>query len=242
MPIDSFSLLTSVPAHYTEVDQERMTIISAAVRGYSQQPHYSFFKHVFSLTMFKRVLILGVYFGRDICFMVDAAKRSGRDISVTGVDKFSDDYCDDWPEQYKNASWEEIGYGVAPSLEAAQENIDKFGFGGSVKLIKQRDDEFLAQCNDKFDLIYIDTAHDYATVRRQLYQALPLLAEGGLMAGDDYSDRGTWGVERALKELAPGHVVHGGWIWMVGRDQILPEASLGAEAMPVESATAALTP
>jgi hypothetical protein len=51
------------------------------------------------------VLILGVYFGHDIVFMLDASRRAGCRIEITGVDKFSDDACADWPEALRDRSW-----------------------------------------------------------------------------------------------------------------------------------------
>jgi predicted O-methyltransferase YrrM len=74
-----------------------------------------------------------------------------------------------------------------------------------VRLIQQQHETFLTTCQEAYDLIYIDTSHDYETVRRQLAQARPLVAEGGLLAGDDYSDEGKWGVPQALHDSAPGH-------------------------------------
>ncbi len=213
------NLLASKPL-FDQQDQDRMTEIAATVRGYSDARHYAFFRTMFACTEIRTVLLLGVYFGRDTVFMLETARRSGRTLSITAVDKFSNDACDDWPADKKDRTWEEAGFGPPPTLDAARANIDRFRGDTVVNVIQQHDDTFMAACQQRFDLIYIDTSHDYDTVRRQLRQARPLVADGGLLAGDDYSDEGTWGVRRALRDAAPGHAVFAGWIWITTPEQL----------------------
>lgn len=221
MPSTNFRNLTGSQPLFDQQDRDRMTEIAASVGGYSDARHYDFFRSVFAYTEVRRVLLLGVYFGRDTVFMCEAARRSGRSITITAVDKFSDDACEDWPSTQRSRTWEEAGFGPAPTLDAARANIDRFKGDHDVRLIQKNDEAFLTTCQEKYDLIYIDTSHDYETVRRQLRQARPLVAEGGLLAGDDYSDEGTWGVRRALRDAAPGHAVFAGWIWIAAPDHLI---------------------
>jgi predicted O-methyltransferase YrrM len=210
---DAFTRLLSEPAALDADDWVRMKDICARVTGYSDSRHYAFLKHLVRSTDVRSVLMLGVYCGRDIVFMLDAAAWAGRDISIIGVDKFSDDSCADWPEAARAQSWVEAGFGPAPTLSVAQRNIDASGFNARVQLVQARDEAFLDTCRDRFDVIYIDTSHDYATVRRQIGQTLPLLNPGGLLSGDDYADSETWGVKRAVSEQLAHHVVFNDWIW-----------------------------
>lgn len=198
----------------------RAEAICTAVPGFTDKRHYAFFRHLLASGPIGRLLILGVYAGRDVAFAVDAARQVGRPLDVVGVDKFSDEYCDDWPKQHRASNWQQAGFGVAPSLEAAEANLERLGFTGAAKLCKQRDEDFLGSCHQRFDAIYLDTSHDYATVVRQIRQAAGLLTEDGILCGDDYSDQGTWGVKRAVTELVPGHLVFANWIWIGARDQI----------------------
>jgi hypothetical protein len=204
----------------TPEDTRRMDAIRQTVPGYSEAAHYAFFKHLLACATIKKLLILGVYHGRDIAYLVDNARTLGRPLHVVGVDKFSDDFCEDWPKERQSLNWQQAGFGTPPSFEAARAHMARLGFADSVTVIQQRDDLFLEESTDRFDAIYIDTSHDYDTVVRQIGQTARLLADDGLLCGDDYSDQGTWGVKRAVSELIPGHVVFGNWIWVGARDQI----------------------
>ena len=212
----------------THEDMQRMESIRQTIPGYSELLHYAFFKHLLACFTVKRLLILGVYHGRDVAYLMDLARALGRPLEVVGVDKFSDDFCEDWPKERQSLNWQEAGFGTSPSFEAAQAHMARFGFSDSVTLVKERDEVFLASCSERFDAIYIDTSHDYDTVARQVRQTVRLLTDDGLLCGDDYSDQGTWGVKRAISEFAPGHVVFSNWVWIAARDQI--RASLQANS------------
>jgi len=204
------------------LDNERLAEICRCIPGYSDVRHYRFFRQLLAGADISTILILGVYFGRDIAFILEAARRAGRNVTITGVDKFSDDACADWPEHLRQYSWEQAGFGEAPSLAAATAHINPFRAGAAVQLVHQHDETFLAECQDRYDLIYLDTSHDYDTVRRQMRQATRRLTRHGILAGDDYSDQGTWGVRRAVTEAAPGHAVFADWIWIAGQADLAP--------------------
>lgn len=58
------------------------------------------------------------------------------------------------------------------------------------------------------DLIYIDAAHEYEAVKADIVRFKGLLAEGGTIFGDDYSD-GWPGVKRAVDEFDAQKTVKG---------------------------------
>ena len=60
-----------------------------------------------------------------------------------------------------------------------------------------------------FDTIFIDAGHTYEEVKADILAWMPLLKEGGVMAGHDY-DPGLPGVVQAVQELVPNHRVVAG--------------------------------
>src|SRR5215472_15219122 len=142
----------TIPALSAE-QARRADAICAAVPGFTDKRHYAFFKHLLASGPIEKLLILGVYAGRDVAFALDAARELGRPLHVVGVDKFSDEYCDDWPEQSRALNWQQAGFGRAPSFESAKANLERLGFAGEPILLKQRDEEFLGSCCERFDAI-----------------------------------------------------------------------------------------
>lgn len=212
-----------IPGHITRDDMDRVATINATVLGYSGPVHYAFFKSLLEEhPQLKVMLVLGVYHGRDICYICDILRRyhPNREMIVTGVDKFSDTPCDDWPEEKNGMGWKEAGFGEPPSYEKALANISRFK--GSVKLflISVSDSTFLCSVGQPInDFVYIDTSHDYACVSRQLKQVKRVCVGGEtILAGDDYSDvsnaGGSWGVKSAVADGLTAHEVFGEWIWI----------------------------
>ena len=202
-------------------DVNRMQQIVNKVHGYGTVKQFSFFNAVMAKFRIRKVLLVGVYMGRDASFILNAANHLNIDLNFTGVDKFSDDFCEDWPEEMKGKSWSEAGFGTCPNIEATLENLSSVGFD-NVNLIKQRDEDYLSRCQEVYDLIYLDTSHDYETVLRQLNQVENLIHPNTIIAGDDYSDRDTWGVIKAVKENTTEHGVHMDWVWYTSAANLSP--------------------
>lgn len=59
------------------------------------------------------------------------------------------------------------------------------------------------------DFVYIDAAHDYDSVKRDILAWLPKVRHGGILAGHDYLYYGTPDVKRAVDEIF-GSSVHSG--------------------------------
>lgn len=196
------------------VEQRRIAYLNAQIPGYSEGKQYAFFREVVALPGVRAILILGVYHGRDIAYMRDNIVRNTRTerIRITGVDKFSDTPCADWPDHARGMKWLETGFGPAPSRKLARQRLcGDYGIG--VELVESEDAEFLATTEKKFDVVYVDTSHDHETVSRQLRQVRAVCNEDALICGDDYSDAGTWGVKRAVTEAFTAHSVFAEWIW-----------------------------
>lgn len=214
-------------ANITKEDVDAINRINSRVLGYSNERHYAFFKTLFGVPDINSVLILGVYHGRDMCYMFDVLERyhPGRKVRIIGVDKFEDAACADWPEDKKGKNWVEAGFGTPPDSEAAQRNIRALFpnlTDSDFAVVSMRDEQYLTDHSLNFDAIYLDTAHDHATVSRQLRQVRRIANPGAVVCGDDYSDEGTWGVKRAVEEAFSIHHIFADWIWFSSVEKLTP--------------------
>ncbi|MGC3968146.1 MAG: class I SAM-dependent methyltransferase [Pirellulales bacterium] len=188
--------------------------INAVCRGWSGRVHWRTFRKILrEHPQIRSICILGVYQGRDIAYLSAALQSEGRDYEITGVDLFDDVPGDDWPEAKRGLTWEQAGFGKPPNLKLAESNLETLGYSRGVRLIQSPAAEFLRSTTETFDLIYIDVAHDYRTTKDVIPLAADRLNSGGILAGDDYSNFGSWGVAAAVTEQCPRHKVHYGWIW-----------------------------
>lgn len=219
----------------TAEDAASVHAICQRIPGYSLGAHYGFFK--WSITAhpdLRDILILGVYHGRDIAFMLDIIARycPDRAITITGVDKFSDTPCADWPADRRALSWQDAGFGAPPTRAAAIANLRLCApSAASVDLIECPHEEYVSGASHVFDLIYQDGSHDYPSVSAQ-HRAIPRLCRSPstLVCGDDYSDDGTWGVKRAVTESFKESLLFENWIWCgrMGDMRIAAQTPLGA--------------
>lgn len=217
---NSAHLLTEAQA-LTAQDHAEVWDITRRIPGYSDAKHYAFFKSLFGRTGIRSILVLGVYHGRDIAFMQSVL--AGRTIAldgdavwIVGVDKFTDTACADWPQERAAMGWDEAGFGLAPDFAAARANTAS----DHVSLIRSDDEAFLATTAMRFDCVYLDTSHDYATVKRQLGHMQRICAPGALICGDDYSDAGRWGVKSAVADSFNRSYLFADWIWFANLEDL----------------------
>lgn len=123
---------------------------------------------------------LGCYKGRSLCSIAEQVKTRG--IQVEAVDTWHYD-----PD----------------ALAEFNDNLIRFGVMGNILSLKKRSveaAEYFAHNGQTFDLVFIDTPHDYASVIADLRAWLPLVKPGGIIAGHDYCPQ--WpGVAKALDEM-----------------------------------------
>lgn len=79
--------------------------------------------------------------------------------------------------------------------------------------------KFLKHHNVLADMIYIDASHDYDDVLRDLIDYWPLVKQGGVLFGDDYS---TWkGVCQAVNDFGlPYELEYGNRNWIIRKNLI----------------------
>lgn len=127
--------------------------------------------------------------------------------------RFLEGKSEDWLfEQFHTNMGKELFYGVKWH--------DKQGTEHDYKLRPQRSTslegaDYLGNgCyNLRFDMIFLDAAHDEESVTADILAWQPLLAPGGLLCGHDFGASFV-GVERAVRKLLPGAgKVGAGSIW-----------------------------
>lgn len=208
----------ATPIDWTEDDSARVAFLVRMIPGWSGAQQYAFFKQLLGSGV-REVLMLGVYRGRDLAFLLDIAARyhPGVFFRFTGIDKFDAGPCADWPQEHRGKSWEEAGYGKPPSATAALANTNALKGSNEVWIGKSDDLKWLQTCGKFYDAVYLDTSHDYGTVAAQIGSVGLVCHEETIICGDDFSNRGTWGVKRAVEEGFRAHQVLFDWLWISSR-------------------------
>lgn len=99
------------------------------------------------------------------------------------------------------------GSRYARMKDSVEERFRKEISEGVVQVLHGRSHEMIRQISDKsLDFAYVDAAHDFASVRRDLLACEPKMAAGGIIGGDDYtrwSSNGLyrWGVVEAVNSF-----------------------------------------
>jgi hypothetical protein len=192
-------------------DEDKVCEINARIPGWSDMRQYSFFKDVLRDKHIGSILVVGVYHGRDIAYILRilADDHPGRTVRIVGVDRFLDAPCADWSkDMLDQGCWKRaLGGFPAPVFESAKANTAS----PMVEIIQSDDEKYLAETQESFDVVYLDTAHDYATVKRQLGQVRRVCDV--LICGDDYAHMPMWGVVQAVGESFFSYCVHSNHVW-----------------------------
>jgi len=213
------NILSRIRSEATKLDfhQRKADAVCKDVPGWSGGLHRLFFWSVMaSCPQFKRILMVGTYYGRDL-LMISEAAGVKRDLMLVGVDKFSAEPCADWPDHVKGKTWDEAWGAPAPSMKATTDNMHRLPESHRWRLIMGDSADVLAGLADDppFDFIYLDSSHDQETLARELRECGRLIAAGGVIAGDDYNDaQPTWGVRAAVTGAFATHHHIGGMIWL----------------------------
>lgn len=122
---------------------------------------------VFEAANGARFVEVGVWQGRSLCYLAEAARESGKRIHIYGVDPF-------WafPDQ-------EI---------VCQRNLVIAGVRDLVELVRKTSVDAAVEINGPLDFVFIDGDHTEPAVRQDIDLWWPKVRRGGVLAGHDYTD------------------------------------------------------
>lgn len=144
-----------------------------------------------------KFLEVGCFMGKSTAYLLQKIAESGKKISVYVIDIFEPECA------HHNDLIREVGRGKS-LYEIFWDNIKSFNFPSNVMgpyCAKGRSDEMYKKWNDNtFQMIFIDAAHDYESVKSDLNNFYPKLKHGGIFAGHDYGEK-SCGVGQAVDEF-----------------------------------------
>lgn len=114
--------MRALNTYLSHEDRARVQQINSDVLGWSGLAQYGFFKAAFASGTINWLLMLGVYMGRDLAYILDILARYHPDLAVeiTGVDKFNDTPCADWPAPILEL-WQK--FAATPGSSAEREQV-----------------------------------------------------------------------------------------------------------------------
>lgn len=136
---------------------------------------------------------IGAYQGKSTCFLAETILKSGKNIKFFVIDNWKGHPSDiDLAKEYER-------FGDVFSI--FNSNMQKAGVANIIETIRGDSAESSIHFNDdSVDFVYIDAAHDYNSVIKDVKSWLPKVKRGGILAGHDYGNTGS-GVHTAVDEL-----------------------------------------
>lgn len=151
---------------------------------------------------------IGVCYGRSLAYLARRAMDLGKKITIYGVDPWFPDTGDDNVCPQSTASIAKslggpFGAAMAMMFKETREELERVNILRlpSVQASRLFDDGSLA-------MVFIDGDHSYAAVKADILAWRSKVKEGGILAGDDFSD-GFPGVKKAVLECTSGPLIQG---------------------------------
>lgn len=223
----SKALISKVP-HYSDSD---FVTTSFSVDGYKSSVHVEMRQDIDGWfdwpDLYKSIVNsypdgshfveVGSWMGKSACYMAELLKKSNRRIKFDCVDIWDDNSSE---PAYSLAI--ETGRKAGKTLiDIFKDNLSRYGVLDLVNPIKMSSVSAAKKYkNTSVDMIFIDAAHDYESVKNDLKAWWPKLKSGGTFAGHDwhYSQDG---VQRAVKEFCQLHnlpIRISGQCWIVEKN------------------------
>lgn len=163
-----------------------------------------------------RFVEVGTYLGRSLCSLAEVVERSGKSVTLIGVDTCRGSGPEGWRRKDYHAQAVECGAGTFAG--ALHKNLLDCGFGEKVQLVIS-DSVSAARlfADESLDWVHLDARHDYASVKADIEAWLPKIRKGGWLSGDDYDEQKWPEVVKAVAELLPRAEAWSNlqWRWIV---------------------------
>ncbi len=122
---------------------------------------------------------VGCWMGRSVIFLAQCAQQQQKAIQIYAVDHFKGEKGE--PEH------EGIVAAHGGSIRGAfEENLQRCGVGGIIRVLEEESSEAAKHLADSsLAFVFIDAAHDYESVKRDINAWAPKIKPGGIIAGHD---------------------------------------------------------
>jgi hypothetical protein len=173
--------------------------LKASTGDWSSVPGFFNF-HMFYDMVAKRikdgdtVAEIGVWLGRSIIYLAQLLKRQGKRVKLFAVDTFRG-------EKDEPAHTPVVARNGGSIRKAFEENIARCGVADMIEIIQGDSAESAAKVSDdSLAFCFIDAAHDYESVKRDLSAWKSKVKTGGVFAGHDAQHEP---VMKAVREIIP---------------------------------------
>lgn len=150
------------------------------------------------------IVEVGSWKGGSAIFMADEARRIGLSTTILCIDTWLGS-----PGIYlrRDHTYESLNLrnGYPQLYFQFLANVLHTGHQDTIVPLPQTSDnaiDILRNLGLAPEFIYIDAAHEYEPVKKDIANYFPILAEGGVMVGDDFNRRRWPGVVQAVEEYA----------------------------------------
>lgn len=158
---------------------------------------------------------VGTYLGRSLCYLGKLVKESGKPFQVVGIDWCVGSGVENGEDNHRRA----VREGNGSFASQLHRNVIECGLQGIISILVA--DSVQASrlfADNSLTMVFIDTRHDFDSVKRDILTWRPKVKMGGTLAGDDVGvpdeENPVWPeVKQALNCCLPGwqYAPHDAW-------------------------------
>lgn len=152
---------------------------------------------------------IGAYLGKSTCFLAEKIISSGKDIKFNVIDN--------WVGHPSDIGLTEEIKKLGDIYAIFLDNMIKAGVIDKLNIIRGDSSESAVMFqNSSVDFVFIDAAHDYVSVQKDINAWLPKMKPNSILAGHDYGNSETQ-VKKAVDNLFGDKVkvIDNTWIYYI---------------------------